>query len=51
MRITSKGQVTIPHETRNRLRLSAGSEVEFKVLPDGNACPTRVEFLRTVRLD
>jgi AbrB family looped-hinge helix DNA binding protein len=31
MRITSKGQVTIPIEIRERLGLFAGTEVEFEV--------------------
>ncbi len=31
MRITSKGQVTIPVEIRERLGLLAGTEVEFHV--------------------
>jgi antitoxin PrlF len=35
MRITSKGQVTIPIEIRNRLGLLPGTEVEFDV--DGDA--------------
>ncbi|MBW2263401.1 MAG: AbrB/MazE/SpoVT family DNA-binding domain-containing protein [Deltaproteobacteria bacterium] len=35
MRITSKGQVTIPVEIRERLGLLPGSEVVFEV--DGNA--------------
>ena len=35
MRITSKGQVTIPIEIRDRLGLHAGSEVEFAVRGDG----------------
>ena len=35
MRITSKGQVTIPIEIRERLGLMPGSEVSFEV--DGDA--------------
>ena len=35
MRITSKGQVTIPIEIRDRLGLLPGTEVEFDV--DGEA--------------
>lgn len=31
MRITSKGQVTIPIQIRKRLGLLAGTEVEFEV--------------------
>ena len=43
MRITSKGQVTIPIEIRDKLGLSASSEVEFEVLPDGKVCLTSVD--------
>ncbi len=39
MRITSKGQVTIPVEIRERLGLLPSSEVEFVV--DGNAVRIR----------
>lgn len=35
MRVTSKGQVTIPVEVRERLGIGAGSEVDFTV--DGDA--------------
>ena len=35
MRVTSKGQVTIPQDVRRRLGITAGSEVEFKVADDG----------------
>jgi antitoxin PrlF len=35
MRLTSKGQVTIPLEIREKLGLHAGTEVEFDVLEDG----------------
>ena len=34
MRITSKGQVTIPQEVRERLGLLPHSEVEFEVVDD-----------------
>jgi antitoxin PrlF len=34
MKITSKGQVTIPQEIREKVGLLPGSEVEFKV--EGN---------------
>ncbi len=34
MRLTSKGQVTIPLAVRERLGLVAGSEVEFDVVGD-----------------
>jgi AbrB family looped-hinge helix DNA binding protein len=35
VRITSKGQVTIPHELRERFGLLPKTEVEFVVTPDG----------------
>lgn len=34
MHITSKGQVTIPQEIRNRLGLMPNTEVEFQVVGD-----------------
>lgn len=43
MRVTSKGQVTIPVEIRDKLRLTASSEVDFEVLPDGRVCLARVD--------
>jgi AbrB family looped-hinge helix DNA binding protein len=35
MRITSKGQVTIPQELRERLGLGAGTEVEVVAAEEG----------------
>lgn len=35
MRVTSKGQVTIPQDVRRRLGITSGSEVEFEVADDG----------------
>ena len=35
MRVTSKGQVTIPQDVRRRLGIEPGSEVDFEV--DGDA--------------
>lgn len=34
MRVTSKGQVTIPREVRRRLGIEAGTEVDFEVVDD-----------------
>ncbi len=34
MRVTSKGQVTIPQDVRRRLGIDAGSEVDFEVEDD-----------------
>lgn len=34
MRVTSKGQVTIPQEVRRRLGIEPGSEVDFHVVND-----------------
>ncbi len=31
MRVTSKGQVTIPQKVRQRLGITAGSEVDFQL--------------------
>ncbi len=33
--VTSKGQVTIPKQVRERLGVKAGDRVTFTVLPDG----------------
>lgn len=53
MRLTSKGQVTIPQEIREKLGLLAGTEVEFEI--DGKAVrirkstnPTRVSRGRAI---
>ncbi len=35
MRVTEKGQVTIPKEIRDRLGIGPGSEVDFVVADDG----------------
>lgn len=35
MKVTEKGQVTIPKELRDALGLGAGSEVEFRAHPEG----------------
>ncbi len=42
MRVTEKGQVTIPKTVRSNLGIEAGSEVEFE-LRDGEAVLRRVE--------
>jgi AbrB family looped-hinge helix DNA binding protein len=34
--MTSKGQVTIPQDVRQRLNLDAGDRIEFVELPDGD---------------
>jgi AbrB family looped-hinge helix DNA binding protein len=34
MRVTSKGQVTIPQDVRRRLGIEAGSEVDFELVDD-----------------
>jgi AbrB family looped-hinge helix DNA binding protein len=33
--VTSKGQITIPQDVRDRLKIVAGSRVEFAEGPDG----------------
>jgi antitoxin PrlF len=40
--ITSKGQVTIPQEVREKLGLRAGDQLEFEVPPDGTLKVTPV---------
>ncbi len=51
MRVTSKGQVTIPIELRERYGLAPGDEVEFLPEPDGlrvvrkSGAPSRGERL------
>ncbi|MCM2473348.1 AbrB/MazE/SpoVT family DNA-binding domain-containing protein [Rhizobium sp. CG5] len=42
MRVTEKGQVTIPKNVRSNLGIDSGSEVEF-VLRDGEAVLRRVQ--------
>ncbi len=42
MRVTEKGQVTIPKTVRSNLGIEAGSEVEF-LLRDGEAVLRRIE--------
>jgi len=42
MKITSKGQVTIPQEVRERAGLHPHSEVEFEVRPNGDVLIRRV---------
>lgn len=41
MRITSKGQVTIPLEIRQQLGLQPWTEVEFDVAPEGQGVTVR----------
>ncbi len=43
MKITSKGQVTIPQEIRERTGLVPGCEVEFREAPDGQVVLRKVE--------
>ncbi|MGH9429068.1 MAG: AbrB/MazE/SpoVT family DNA-binding domain-containing protein, partial [Terriglobia bacterium] len=35
--MTSKGQVTLPKEIRDKLGLKAGSKIDFELLSDGTA--------------
>lgn len=34
--MTSKGQVTVPKDIRDRLKLKAGDRVDFQEMPDGS---------------
>ena len=43
MRVTSKGQVTIPLEIRKKLNITPGSEVQFIVVEDGRVTIEKVE--------
>jgi AbrB family looped-hinge helix DNA binding protein len=45
MRVTEKGQVTIPKNIRTSLGIETGSEIEF-VLKDGDAVIRRIEPAR-----
>jgi AbrB family looped-hinge helix DNA binding protein len=49
MRLTSKGQVTIPQEIRERLGLLPQSEVEFEI--DGDSVRIRKARARAARGD
>jgi len=49
--VTSKGQITLPREVRNALGLTAGSEVDFEITPDGvrlRRCVTRAQLEKWV---
>lgn len=43
MRVTRKGQVTIPQGVRERLGITSGSEVDFEVDADGVRLVRRAE--------
>jgi AbrB family looped-hinge helix DNA binding protein len=45
--MTSKGQVTIPKDIRDALRLKAGDKLDFQVQPDGSyrIVPRKVDIL------
>jgi AbrB family looped-hinge helix DNA binding protein len=40
--VTSKGQVTIPKQVRDRLDIKPGSKVDFEIAEDGRAFLRRV---------
>jgi AbrB family looped-hinge helix DNA binding protein len=42
MRVTKKGQVTIPKPVRDRLGIGRGTQVEFELAEDGRAYLRRV---------
>ena len=41
--LTSKGQITLPKEIRDRLALDAGSVLDFQVLPDNTITARAVQ--------
>lgn len=41
--LTSKGQLTLPKEIRDRLGLNAGSILDFQVLPDNTITARQVQ--------
>lgn len=41
--LTSKGQITLPKEIRDRLGLNAGSILDFQVLPDNTITARQVQ--------
>jgi antitoxin PrlF len=49
VRVTTKGQVTIPKRIRDLLRIQPGSEVEFQIDPDGRVSLRGVGRPRKVR--
>jgi AbrB family looped-hinge helix DNA binding protein len=48
VKVTRKGQVTIPKPVRDRLGISAGTKVDFELAEDGRAFLRRVGK-RTIR--
>lgn len=40
--VTSKGQVTIPKQVRDRLGINPGSKVDFEIAEDGRAFLRRI---------
>lgn len=40
--LTSKGQITLPKEIRDRLGLDAGAMLDFKILPDNTIMARQV---------
>jgi AbrB family looped-hinge helix DNA binding protein len=46
MRVTTKGQVTIPREIRKKMNITPASEVDFIVGEDGRVCFVKVEESR-----
>lgn len=43
VRLTSKGQVTVPKRVRDYLRLRPGSAVDFEVRPEGDVVLVRAD--------
>lgn len=49
MKVSEKGQITIPKEIRDALGIGAGSEVEFEVASDGTGLLVRKSTQRPTR--
>ena len=43
--LTSKGQITLPKDIRQKLELEAGDQIDFIIMPDGDV------FLRPAKYD
>jgi antitoxin PrlF len=46
--LTSKGQITLPKDVREKLELESGDQIDFVVMPDGNVIlkPAKIDILK-----